>query len=148
MPAAALRRTAERALLARYANLAGSPALHPGRVSLTGVSSVHVPGVTADRSLFVAVSTQVVALRPEELPEVAQLVFTLSLVRSVYPQARVVLLFAGDSAADSVRTWVRRVHGGCDIQVGAVDLDDDLSAQLRRLQLSRRQIGATGGSGR
>lgn len=134
----ALRRAASSQMLARYAAELGAGPLRPDVVPLGDVSGVHVAGISPDQHLHVATCARVLALGTDELPEVAREVFTLSLLRSVRPTARVVLLFAGRQARDSARAWMT---GGAGIPAGIYFEVVDLPAEWTRSLAEAQRAG-------
>ncbi len=119
---AAARRAVESELIAAFARESGLGSLSARRV-LLGTSSVHVPGACQDESVFVAACPASRALTRDQLPSLAQDVFTLSLLGSVYPESRLVLLFAGEAARASAQAWVQRVaRSNRTIELAVVEL--------------------------
>lgn len=103
----ASQRAAEAEMIARFAS-SGDVPLATRRITLSSGSAVQVDGVDVEESLFVEAHAVAGPLRDIDVAVIAQDVFKLSLVKSVRPHARAVMLLSGDEVRDAVAARVAR----------------------------------------
>lgn len=105
--------------------------LEKRRISF-GVEKMEIDGVTPDERTFVEAFARIGPLKPGQRRKVGTDALKLVALRDIYPEARFVLAFADQAAADSVKGWQAAVlkHFGIEVEVV------DLPAKLRRKVLA------------
>lgn len=116
--------------------------IEPSRVDLPGGSHVHVDGVSEHPTIFVEVFAHQGALKGGQRHKVAGDILKLATLGNTHPDARLVLAFADDIAATSVRNkgWLAEAVSMWGIEVVVVDLPSEVREGLSAAQLRQVMI--------
>lgn len=139
------QRNAEAIVLAGVSEQMGTPINQKVRLAVDE-AFVELDGVSEDESIFVEVFARIGRLRGAQLHKISTDVLKLITVASTRPQARLVLAFADQEAADSVVGWraaVLKRHG---ISKLVVKLDEGQRREILEAQAAQKRGMTTDGS--
>lgn len=117
-------------------------AVEPTRVDFPGGSYVNVDGVSRDPLVFVEVFAHQGALKGGQRHKVAGDVLKLVTLGKLHPDARLILAFADEIAAGSVRNkgWLAEAVVTWGVEVVVADLPDEVLEGLRAAQLRQMMV--------
>jgi hypothetical protein len=111
-------------------------ALGPQSISLPDGAQVDVDGVADDHSVLVEVFARQGRLKGAQFHKVARDALKLITLGRVYPDARLILAFGDQEAANCVtaKSWLAEALRTWGVDVVVVELDDDVRDGLRAAQ--------------
>lgn len=116
--------------------------LRPATLALPGGARVDVDGAAPDRSVFVEAFAHQGRMKGSQPKKVAQDALKLITLRRAHPEARVVLAFADELAADSVlgKGWLAEALRTWDVDVRVVEIEIEVRQAIVAAQLRQQMI--------
>jgi hypothetical protein len=130
---------AEAPILTALGENLGRP-LRQGVVILIDDVEVKPDGVDDQRSIFVEVFAHVGKLKGGQRHKPSTDVLKLILIRDVYPQARLILAFADETAAKSIAGWKAKALKNHGIEIVVVDVGEEERAKIEAAQVEQRMV--------
>lgn len=141
-----VQRDAEALVLAGVSSQLGIPLNQKVRIDLDA-AKVEVDGASADESLFVEVFARIGRLKGGQLHKVSTDTLKLVALSETRPEARLVLAFADQDAADSVVGWRAAVLERRGIEKVVVSLSDQERATILVAQERQKMTNVTTAEG-
>lgn len=137
----ASQRNAEGLLLAALSEELGTPLQQSVRLAL-GSAVVEVDGASEDRGVLVEVFARIGRLKGAQLHKVSTDALKLVALGVEYPNARRIIVFASQEAADSIVGWRAEVLTAQGIEPSVFQLDAAATAEIVAAQERQRMINA------